>query len=37
MRAKHIPTPGGWLDGLGKRLVWYFPAPQVRDILEEAD
>lgn len=35
MRAKHIPTPGGWLDGLGKRLVWYFPAPQVRDILED--
>lgn len=35
MRAKHIPTPGGWLDGLGKRLVWYFPALQVRDILED--
>ena len=35
MRAKHIPTPGGWLDGLGKRLVWYFPALQVRDILAD--
>lgn len=35
MRAKRTQAPGGWLDGLSKRLVWYFPALQVRDILAD--
>ena len=34
-KAKPALTRAAWLDELGRRLVWYFPAAQVKDILSD--
>lgn len=34
-KAKPAATRIAWLDELGRRLVWYFPVAQVRDILSD--
>ena len=34
-KAKTAKTRQAWLDELGRRLVWFFPADQVRDIVSD--
>lgn len=34
-QKKPAQTKQAWLDELGRRLVWYFPAGQVKDILSD--
>ena len=34
-KKKTAQTRQAWLDELGRRLVWYFPANQVKDILSD--
>ena len=34
-KAKPAKTRQAWLDELGRRLVWFFPADQVKDIMSD--